>query len=616
MKLIYAFIEHFRNIKNQEFRFSDGFLCSFREGNLMIVPTEPDTVKNAVFGNSVLKDLSLIVGETGAGKTNLLQLIGMDEYGRGDLKKNDAYLLLFSVDAHKFIVEICNMYPKCLSIEATEYDRQFGLLNLFEITTDDNGRIASTTRLNRGYNPRTYIINCFDRTAFASSPCPDEHQEGIREGDYFPRIVSPYGRTNIGIACEVLKKYIDRLPADSFKRCAHLRISAENWRYKLPIELPEELEKEQYWTYRDKRFSNFSAKEKKKIRQLAKSQFLHDLVADYAIYLRKWAETLHEPEDDEIIEAFARGIIKPGPRYTLPDIKGGGGSVEELLKRIEWLGSYIDCHSDEFSGERGLVWQITDDIKDIYHLLNRFDEKYFSEETFCLPIVEMAFEDPVLRDLFERMTAYRPDEFGVFTKELLPYEIVGVSSGEYQYAKVLGAIDEFCINLKISDNQNRGYYQPDFILLLDEPEAYMHPEMCRRFLAMATDILSRRSADSKIQIIMTTHSPFMLSDVVSSQVIRLRQDERGYCKVLPNNEESTFAAGIHSIMARDFFLDYTIGEYSRQLLTGLLAQLKIIISKDQYNEEDRNLINRTKIITPEIGDKILRRYFESLLEKL
>lgn len=69
-------------------------------------------------------------------------------------------------------------------------------------------------------------------------------------------------------------------------------------------------------------------------------------------------------------------------------------------------------------------------------------------------------------------------------------------------------------------------------------------------------------------------------------------------------------------MARDFFLDYTIGEYSRQVLTYLLEQLKIILTKGQYTKNDEYTIERAKIITPEIGDKILRRYFELLLEKL
>ncbi len=616
MRLIYAYIDNFRNIRNQEFYFSDDYQCSYLDGDLEIAKKDSDPVKDAVFGDSVLRGLSLIVGETGSGKTNLLQLIGMDEYGRREIKNNSSYLLLFADGAQRYIVEVCNLCPKSFGIELNDFERKYGILSLFEIVTDNNCRIKSVTRLNRGYNPKTYIINCFDRTAFASSPCDDVHQEGIRTEEYFPRIVSPYGRTNIGIACEVLYEFINKLPANNFKRNTFLKISAWNWRYKLPVELPEELEKEQYWTYQDKRFQKIGLSKSKKIKKSPKFQFLHDLVADYAIYLRKWAETIYDPDFGDILEGLESGLIKPEPRYILPDIMGGGGSIDEMLRRIKWLGSYIDSHSDELLGEHGLVWQITDDIKDIYNLLNKFDDKYFTEDTFSLPIVEMDFESPVLRDLFERMTGYRPDEFGVFTKELLPYEIVGVSSGEYQYAKTLGAIDEFCINLKISDHNNGGYYQPDFILLLDEPEVYMHPEMCRRFLATANEILKRRSAESRIQIIMTTHSPFMLSDVVSSQVIRLKQDEFGYCKVLQEDVGSTFAAGIHSIMARDFFLDYTIGEYSRQLLTDLLEKVRPLILRECYTEEDRNLIHRAKIIAPVIGDKILRQYFESLLERL
>lgn len=270
MRLIYVYIGKFRNIINQEFHFSDDFQCSYKDGNLEITLYESDFVKDAVFGNSVLRNLSLIVGETGAGKSNLLQLIGMDEYGRGDLKKNDVYLMLFAEHPHKFIAEVCNTCPKDFNIVANDHEQKYGFLALFEIITYDNGQIAATSRLNRGFDPRTYIINCFDRTAFASPPCDDEHHDGIWTGDYFPRIVSPYGRTNIGIACEVLKRFIDRLHTDNFKRNAYLKITAENWRYKLPIDLPAELEKEQYWTYQEKRLYKLRTKKNKKNKAISK----------------------------------------------------------------------------------------------------------------------------------------------------------------------------------------------------------------------------------------------------------------------------------------------------------------------------------------------------------
>lgn len=52
-------------------------------------------------------------------------------------------------------------------------------------------------------------------------------------------------------------------------------------------------------------------------------------------------------------------------------------------------------------------------------------------------------------EVFERMEQYRPDEIGVFTKCLLPYHWTYVSSGEYQYAKIWGVLEEYGVKVKI-----------------------------------------------------------------------------------------------------------------------------------------------------------------------
>lgn len=172
--------------------------------------------------------------------------------------------------------------------------------------------------------------------------------------------------------------------------------------------------------------------------------------------------------------------------------------------------------------------------------------------------------------------------------------------------------------MKVSSGKTqKAYVKPNFILLLDEPEAYMHPELCRQFIYRMNEILSKHSNDSSIQILLTTHSPFMLSDVTSGQVIRLQADQDGYCRVLPKVESSTFAAGIHSIMANDFFLNYTIGEYSRQYISGLIKRLKAIIKlKNNIDEIDRKFICEARVVSSSIGDRIIRAYIEDLITEL
>ena len=77
MKLIYAYVRSFKNIQEQEFMLSDDYDVFFEDNRLTIDKTDNAEVKDFLYGNNLIKDLHIIVGRTGSGKTNLLQLIGM-----------------------------------------------------------------------------------------------------------------------------------------------------------------------------------------------------------------------------------------------------------------------------------------------------------------------------------------------------------------------------------------------------------------------------------------------------------------------------------------------------------------------------------------------------------
>lgn len=50
------------------------------------------------------------------------------------------------------------------------------------------------------------------------------------------------------------------------------------------------------------------------------------------------------------------------------------------------------------------------------------DDKYFTDTEFTIPVMDIDVNGKtVMRDVFERMEQYRPDQIGVFTECLLPY---------------------------------------------------------------------------------------------------------------------------------------------------------------------------------------------------
>lgn len=611
MKLIYCYIEHFRNIENQDVSLSDEFDCRYRDSKIFIEKRERNPLMDYIYDNGFMSNLRIIVGKTGSGKTNFLQLIGMDWWNRKSTADDDAYLLLYKMhNENDFFVEEVGLGNKTRAYCFTYDFDKHEILKYIPAAYDDH--------------EDTYIINAFDRYAFASCPYDNVRQEQMFDNNQFiPRKITQYGKSSVSMECEFLKEYLSHFSEKSIKRRVSFVIGWKNWQNKIQSDLGEKLIKREYWTYKDRaeeqRDKNFrNGQYNKPIeydkKSTPKSRFIHDLMVDFAIYLRKWAE-LVEYEFPEKYYPYTGIVYDLGiedPR-ELPDGKKMG-----ILKRIDWLCQYIDYHTDEITSNRGLVWQIGSDIRDLFHLLGKMDDKYFTDTEFSIPVMDIDVNGKtVMREVFERMEQYRPDQIGVFTECLLPYHWSYVSSGEYQYAKIWGVLEEYGVRVKMM-TQGQKYseaIQPNLILLLDEPENYMHPEMCRTFIRNLNVLLSKRNPNTELQVLISTHSPFMLSDVMASQVIKMDYDENGKC-VISESKKPYYAANIHSIMADGFFLEYTIGEQARIFLEDKFKLLQRLTCMNRnLSSSEKEELTMIRSLIPNIGDALIRHCFCMMLEK-
>lgn len=629
MQLIYCYIKKIRNIQRQEVSLSDKFKCSYKDGRLWIEMSTDNSMADYIYENDFMRSLRIIVGKTGSGKTNFLQMIGMDSWNRMGSTKRDAYFMLYKMEVkNEFFVEIVGMSIHGIkkNISSNHIDSKT-IKAVYKIKYDFNSqKITDVRDANYEDAEHTYIINAFDRNAFADCPYENERQEGVVNHDNFiGRMITQFGNASVSMECDYLKAYLNKMPQESIKRNASLVIRWNNWQYKHKFDLDEHLVKREYWTYKDKaekqRTNNarhgkpYDTPIKYSKNSTPKSRFLHDLMTDFAIYLRKCAECVDENFPDKYYRwaGYTEDLGVDNPR-ELPD-----GENLSILKRIDWLCQYIDYHTDEMLGNKGLLWQIGVDIKDLFYLLGKMDERYFSDEEFSIPAIEIDIsEGAVMRDVFERMEQYRPDQIGIFTKSLLPYHWTYVSSGEYQYAKVWGILEEYGVKAKVLRKGEKfsEARQPDFILLLDEPENYMHPEMCRTFIHDLNNLLKQRNPMSSFQVILSTHSPFMLSDVLANQIIKMDYDDKGLC-VISHAEKPTYAANIHSIMADSFFLKYTIGDQARLFLTEKFELFKNMQKRrGNLSDTDKCEIAKMQELLPSIGDELIRHIMSSIINKL
>ena len=173
----------------------------------------------------------------------------------------------------------------------------------------------------------------------------------------------------------------------------------------------------------------------------------------------------------------------------------------------------------------------------------------------------------------------------------------------------LSSGEEICLNLyallydaiKIRPKKFASTNSPRLIIL-DEAEIGFHPEWQRSFINTLLDFLNslKVTGGHDYQIVITSHSPILLSDIPSCCCNFLKRIDDDKTINLRGKTEETFASNVFEIYRNSFFLEEgMIGKYAETKLIALENKCK---NGDLSAEEEIRLI----------GDQHLQQYFVSL----
>lgn len=155
--------------------------------------------------------------------------------------------------------------------------------------------------------------------------------------------------------------------------------------------------------------------------------------------------------------------------------------------------------------------------------------------------------------------------------DVIPFE--GLSSGERQIAYTVSNLMYHMINIDSvsstylmnkNEDRNESLLKYKYVnIMLDEVELYFHPELQRRFLNYVKTAINNIQFESikGINVIVVTHSPFVLSDLPRKNILFLSKEEES---------GETYCANIHDMLSQSFFMDYSIGEIARQELQHII----------------------------------------------
>ena len=211
------------------------------------------------------------------------------------------------------------------------------------------------------------------------------------------------------------------------------------------------------------------------------------------------------------------------------------------------------------------------------------DFKFQPDDLLPPPIAEVTLM--IVR--CEDKEAYKKDKDSV---EVIPF--TGLSSGERQIAYTIGNVLYHLVNINSTnkdDSEEKGHISflkyRHVCMLMDEVELYFHPELQRRFIELLTNSIAsvnlREIED--INITLVTHSPFILSDIPSNNILCLQKSESGK----PNG--NTFRANIVDMLSESFFLEGTTGNIAKRRIDDFV---RFYFSYKQKQEDARALQRR------------------------
>lgn len=162
------------------------------------------------------------------------------------------------------------------------------------------------------------------------------------------------------------------------------------------------------------------------------------------------------------------------------------------------------------------------------------------------------------------------------TNEEIKIQFETLSSGERQHIYAISSLLYHLDNLNsvMSDkNYDDRIAYNNVNIILEEIELYFHPELQQQFVEFLLDSIGQMNLGNikGINIMLITHSPYVLSDIPKNNVLALRKE---------NNEETielkTFGANIHDMLKDSFFLSNgSVGYFAQWEIGHIMACLKV-----------------------------------------
>lgn len=223
------------------------------------------------------------------------------------------------------------------------------------------------------------------------------------------------------------------------------------------------------------------------------------------------------------------------------------------------------------------LYTVSDQLKsDLY----RSDSHYVSET-----VPKLASDERVMRFKFVHFAKKGVKE---------PLMLKSLSDGEHQLLHSLG----LCLLFRDTNS----------LFLLDEPETHFNPDWRASFISRLREGLKSNREAVRQEMLITTHSPFLISDSRPDKVLVFEKDQISGEVTIKHPEFNTLGASINKITMNTFGKRETIGGIAEALLERFKAR---------FEAGQENLSELVQEIEHELGDSVEKiLLIKAMLDKL
>jgi ABC-type multidrug transport system ATPase subunit len=566
MELVYLWVDKYKNIEKQGFNFSPRFRCEYDEKtNELTIDENKDYV--SIFPDNI--NITAIVGENGSGKSTIL------EYISGSFNESVQYqTITISFSDNEIFIEYYHFAYQSTIQNSTLYKHK------------EKSFLPKTTEESIKTFPRFETFNNHTLVYYA---------------------LSPFDRCNIWKDYNNFK-YLGLLNKDrTFNQNTFLptmiesivdfcKTSQSDYLSSFNIEIPneiifmiDELNNRTIEVFHKKQnlidaivdFFDIDEIEKESLRQLTKKQYQlnrremnkgdKSFLSNFLL-IHFWLETMQGLLSNTLSKAIYSEQIE---KFT--------NSIQKTKNLIDSLKLFFSVSTMEVAQTHPnkIIYEFIKKFTEIAEVILINDPKPVGElHIHTHLLVHFKDIDEEFIQLFKKVRFQNPFEFwwrqnGAFIK---------MSSGEFTMLHLASKLHY------VSQSSN---LQENIFFMFDEIEVFLHPEWQRRYFYDLIKLITMMFADKKVHVVITSHSPFILSDIPTQHIIFLKEGK------IINNEVNinTFGANIHTLLSHGFFMkNGLMGEFAKDKIQSIIEYHEELLKKELTKNENKKQRDEEKEI--------------------